>query len=345
MHPRLRSFLLAGLVAGSTLAAAAAAKEHGVVYRGTEGPGLGKRIVLLAGDEEYRSEEALPMLGRILAARHGFHCTVLFSMNAETGEIDPENQTDIPGMEALEEADMLVVFLRFRELPDADMKYFVDYVESGRPILGIRTATHAFDVKRNPESPYRRYHWRSDEWPGGFGQQVLGETWINHHGKHASQSTRGAIEPGQEGHPILRGVTDIWGPTDVYGVKHVGADATVLVRGLVLAGMSPEDPPVEGAPNDPPMPLIWTRGYTGRSGATSRVICSTIGAATDLASEGLRRVFVNACYWGMGLEDRIPANSDVDLVGGYDPTPFGFGKYRRGVKPADHRWRASKGDE
>jgi hypothetical protein len=140
-----------------------------VIYPGGEGPGAGKHIVFIAGDEEYRSEEGMPMLARILAIHHGFKCTVLFSMNSEDGTIDPMNQTHIPGMEQLDSADMVVIFTRFRELPDADMKHFVDYVESGKPLFGIRTATHAFDYKRNKESAYRKYTWRNDEWPGGFG--------------------------------------------------------------------------------------------------------------------------------------------------------------------------------
>src|ERR1700704_5936007 len=89
-----------------------------VVYEGKAGPGKGKHIVFLAGDEEYRSEEGLPQLAKILAVRHGFKCTVLFSVNPADGTIDPNNQNNIPGIEALDHADMCVMLLRFRELPD-----------------------------------------------------------------------------------------------------------------------------------------------------------------------------------------------------------------------------------
>jgi len=319
------------------LAAAARGQESWVVYEGGEGPGKGKHIVLVAGDDEYRSEEALPMLGRILAKRHGFRCTVLFPVNPETGEIQPDHQTDIPGIHLLKDADMMVCFLRFRELSDEDMQPFVDYVEAGKPILGIRTATHAFNYSRNPESPYARYSFNSAEWKGGFGQQVLGDTWISHHGHHGQESTRGVVEPGSEAHPILRGVDDVWGLTDVYGVKNLGSDATILLRGQVLAGMEPGSPPVEGEKNDPMMPLVWLRELPHQSGKKQRVVCSTIGASVDCQSEGLRRLFVNACYWGMGMEEEIPERSPVDYVGEYEPTPFGFGSYQKGVKPAD--WR------
>ena len=164
----------------------------GVVYEGREGPGKGKHIVLVAGDEEYRSEEALPMLGKILSEHHGFRCTVLFSQN-ENGEIDPDARDNIPGLGELETADMLVLFVRFRKLPDEDMRWIVDHVESGRPVLGIRTATHAFSYPEESESRYKHWTWKNDAWRDGFGRQVLGETWVNHHGHHGKESTRGVI--------------------------------------------------------------------------------------------------------------------------------------------------------
>ena len=104
-----------------------------VVYEGQNGLGKGKHIVFLAGDEEYRSEEALPMLAKILAVRHGFKCTVLFPINPADGTIDPLTLTNIPGLEALDSADSCVMGLRFRELPDQQMKHFVDYVGDYKP--------------------------------------------------------------------------------------------------------------------------------------------------------------------------------------------------------------------
>lgn len=308
-----------------------------VTYPGGDGPGAGHKVVLVAGDEEYRSEEAMPMLGKLLSVRHGFECVVLFSIDAETGAIDPEEQTNIPGLEALDDADLMVIATRFRELPDEQMKHIVDYVESGRPIVGLRTATHAFSYQRNPDSPYAHWHFRSESWPGGFGQQVLGDTWINHHGRHGQESTRGVVAPGAADHPILRGVHDVWGPTDVYGLRNLGDDANVLLLGAVLAGMSPDDPPVEGPKNDPMVPIAWTRSYTGAGGKTARVFTTTMGASTDFESEGLRRLLVNAVYWGLGMEDRIPERSDARVVGAYEATDFGFGSHAVGVMPSVHK--------
>ena len=314
---------------------AACAEDPWVVYEGKEGPGKGKHIVLVGGDEEYRSEEALPMLGKILAVHHGFKCTVLFSINPADGTIDPLNQNNIPGLQALRNADMMIIASRFRELPDSDMKYIDEFVNSGKPILGLRTATHAFSYSKNKDSAYIKYDWRNKDWPGGFGQQVLGETWVNHHGHHRVESTRGAINEQYKDHPILKGVKDIWGPTDVYTVSHLIPEAKVLVYGQVLEGMNPADKPVVGPKNDPMMPLVWQRDYRGESGKTSRIVTTTMGAAVDLESEGLRRLLVNACYWTTGLEEKIPAKANVDYVGEYKPTYFGFGKFKPGVKPAD----------
>ncbi|MGA2866694.1 MAG: ThuA domain-containing protein [Verrucomicrobiota bacterium] len=326
-------FALVGLLQFAPAATVAAADS--VVYEGKSGPGHGKHIVFLSGDEEYRSEEALPMMAKLLAERHGFKCTVLFAINPATGAIEPTILDNIPGLDALDSADLCFMALRFRELPDAQMKHFVDYLNAGKPIIALRTSTHAFQYNRDKQSPYAKFDWRSRDWPGGFGQQVLGETWVDHHGKHGVESTRGLINQAFKDHPILRGVTDIWCPTDVYAVAHLPADAKVLVRGQVLAGMKPSDPPVDGPKNDPLMPLVWLRDYTGESGKTSKILTTTMGAAVDLQSEGLRRLLVNACYWSLGLEDHLPAKANVDYVGAYEPGWFGYGKFKPGVKPDD----------
>jgi Trehalose utilisation len=333
---RTASVVLAAALLGASLTGAKVDTDGPwLVIAGNDGPGKGKQIVLVSGDEEYRSEEALPQLAKILANHHGFKCTVLFAINPETGAIDPNKSDNIPGLEALQTADLLILFTRFRNLPDEQMRYLADYIESGRPIIGMRTATHAFN---NPHSAkYARYAWNSKDWDGGFGRQVLGETWISHHGQHGKQSTRGIVAKGMEKHPILRGIRDgdIWGPTDVYGVRlPLPGDSQPVVLGQVLQNMHAEDPPVEGKQNEPIMPVAWIKTYKGSQGKAARVFATTMGASQDLQSEGLRRLLVNASYWGLGMEDRIPAKSNVDLVGEYKPRPFGFGGFAKGVKPA-----------
>jgi len=293
-----------------------------------------KRIVLVSGDEEYRSEEGLPQLAKILSRRHGFACTVLYAIDPADGTIKPDLTTNIPGLEALDSADLMVMLLRFRDLPDSQMKHIVDYVESGRPIVGLRTATHAFNLKGSPT--YQRYTWNSKVWDGGFGRQVLGETWIGHHGDHGMQSTRGILAKREQDHPILRGISggDIWGPTDVYEVRlPLAGDSRPLVLGQVLRGMHPDDQPARGKVNDPMLPIAWVKSYTGAQGKSARVFTTTMGTSQDLLNEGVRRLIVNACFWSLGMEAEIPAKSNVDLVGDYQPRPFGFGGYKKGVKP------------
>jgi len=315
------------------------AEQAWIVLDGGDGPGKGKHIVLVSGDEEYRSEEALPQLAKILSKHHGFKCTVLFAIDRDSGEINPNVNDNIPGLEALATADLMIIFTRFRNLPDDQLAHVVDYVNSGKPMIGLRTATHAFNLAG--KSKFKNYTWMSKEegWDGGFGRQVLGETWISHHGSHGKQSTRGIIAEDQRSHPIVRGIKDgdIWGPTDVYGVTlPLPGDSKPLVLGQVLEGMQAEDKPVEGKQNEPMMPVAWIKTYTGSKGKTNRIFTTTMGASQDLESAGLRRLLVNATYWGLGWEEKITPDSNVDIVGEFHPTPFKFNGYVKGKKPADY---------
>ena len=307
-------------------------------YKGTPNlPGSGKHVVLVSGDEEYRSEEMVVQLGRILATHHGFDSTILFAINPASGEIDPEYSSNIPHLEVLETADVLLVNLRFRNLPDDQMRHFDNYLKRGKPVLGIRTATHAFNIPQ--DRAYARYSFNyrgAGQWNQGFGRLVLGETWINHHGNHSREATRGIIVPEQRDHPIVRGVGDIFGPTNVYLIRlPLPGDSVPLVYGQVLVGMNSTDEPVVGPKNDPMMPVAWTKTYRIDDGPVGRVFTSTMGSSEDLKSEGLRRLLVNAVYWLAGLENQIPALSNVDIVGTFEPTAMGFGIHQSGLTPQD----------
>jgi hypothetical protein len=312
---------------------AALGDQQWVTYEGKDGPGKGKHIVFLTGDEEYRSEEAMPQLAKILAQRHGFKCTVLFSIHPQTGAIDPKVKDNEPGLENLASADLCVMFLRFRAWPDEQMKHFVDYYLAGKPIIALRTSTHAFDYPGNSQSPYAKYSWKAKEWAGGFGKQVLGETWVAHHGDHKKEGTRGIIEDAAKGNPILRGVVDIFGDTDVYTAAPP-PDSTILVRGQVTASLDPKSPPTTHTKkNEPMQPVVWLRERKNEAGKTNKILCTTMGSATDLKSEGFRRLLVNAAYAFTGLE--VPTQADVGLVGDYQDTMYGFNGEKKGVKPAD----------
>jgi hypothetical protein len=212
------------------------------------------------------------------------------------------------------------------------MKEIVDYTNSGRPIVALRTSTHPFNYQKHPESPYARFSYNNREFAGGYGRQVLGETWINHYGAHQKQSTRGVAAPDEAQHPILRGVKDIWGESDVYAITTLFGDSRPLVMGQVLMGMQPDSPP---DPAKKLVPVAWTKTYTGDSGKTSRVFTTTMGHAMDFQNEGFRRMVVNACYWLLGMERQISPTSSVDLVGEYHPNPIGLHQQKTGLRVAD----------
>ena len=153
------------------------------------------------------------------------------------------------------------------------------------------------------------------------------------------RSTLGVPEPGNEEHPILRGLNgDVWGPTDVYAAAPP-EDATILLRGAVLDGMTQESKPVEGGKNDPMMPIAWIREVEVSEGNKARVFCSTLGASTDLQTVGSRRLFVNAAYWCVGLETKITDSLGAGVVGDYEPTPFGFRSWVKGRRASDHAFK------
>lgn len=284
------------------------------------------RAVLIAGDEEYRSEEALPLLAQLLETQ-GFRCTVLFSKNPETGAVDPRDTVHTPGLEALQSADLVVLFTRFRAWPEADRVHLARALALGVPMIGLRTASHAFAYP--PEAPAGARHWSWDaaDPPGGFGGQWFGDTWVAHHGAHGSESTRALPDPAAAaaGHPVLRGFTGAWGPTDVYAFHPLPADCVVLARGQVLAGMTPDAEPVADGRNEPLMPLAWARELPHPSGIPQRVFYSSMGASQDFADPGLQRLVVQACLWAVHREARIPpAGVTLPAVPDYAPTPFGF---------------------
>lgn len=330
-----------GVLAGAAELATVAPDARWITYEAKPGAGQGKHVVLLSGDEEYRSEEGLPLLGKILSQRHGFKCTVLFPLDPD-GTINPDNQKSLPGAEALDSADVIIMALRFRNWPDADMKHFVDAMHRGVPVIGLRTSTHAFNFPANTGSAYQSYTYNND---GGFGKKVFGETWLNHWGRHKIEATRGVIAGTAKSDPLLNGVVDLFGDTDVYEAYPV-ADAKILIWGQVLKGMKPTDAPAdyrkrrgagdrqEQGINEPMMPVVWSRLHQNEGGTVNRVLATTMGSATDLKNEAMRRLVVNGVYWGLNL--KVPSKADVTVVDEYNPTMYGFKGYRKGIKPSDH---------
>ncbi|RYD35131.1 MAG: hypothetical protein EOP87_07895 [Verrucomicrobiaceae bacterium] len=329
-----RTILASGLLLAATIMPAFSESGIGwVSYPGGKGPGEGKHVVLLAGDEEYRSEEALPMLAQILSKRHGFKCTVLFSTD-EDGTINPNKADSLGKPEALDSADAIVTSLRFRKWPDVAMKHFDDAIKRGVPVVGLRTSTHSFQLPG--ESQFKDYN--------NFGEKMLGESWVSHWGEHKVEAAKGLVEKGAEKNPVLNGVGEIFVDSDVYEA-YPPADATILLRGQVLKDMEPASPPAAREKtrasdkqkqdiNTPMMPVAWTREVRNEAGKTNRILTTTMGAATDLKDENLRRLVINGVFWGLGL--KVPAKADVTLAGPYQPSRYEFNGYKKGTSAADY---------
>ena len=335
MKNSLNSLLVFFLVASLSFSARAqsttqrSAAEYQVVYKGDKGPGVGKNIVFIATDHEYRGEESLPALARILAKHYGFTSTVIFALDEE-GSILPGG-SDIKGLDALDKADLMVLFTRFSNFSDEQMQHFDRYIKRGGPIVALRTSTHAFNIKNNPgwEHYDYRYNGPKTEWKDGFGEYVLGETWVTHYGTNHKQSSRLTMDESQKKHPIFRGVKDMWVQSGAYTAEPKGI---ILAYDQPLNGMTPDSP---ADATKKPVPVAWTKTYQIEGGKPGRSFTTTHGASEDILNEGYRRMLINAAFWAMGMEKAIKASNPIAFVGPYQPTTFNFNGYKAQVKPAD----------
>jgi hypothetical protein len=304
-----------------------------VVYQGVAGPGRGKHILFIASDHEYRGEETCPAIARIMAKRFGFKCTVLFGQT-EDGLIKP-GSSHIPGIEAIDDADMLFLFMRFLHPDDAWMQKFEAYLKRGGPVLGLRTTTHAFNGLKGPYA-YHNFNYRGDDFVGGFGRQILGETWnpklgAGHYGRNHRYATAMHVVPEQKDHPVMRGVKDMHAMAGAYSANPM-PDATIVATNRVLESMEVGADPME---DKTPQPAAWVRTYRFQGGEQGRAFCSTQGASEDILNEGIRRMIVNATLWCLGMEEHITAHADVSFVGPYNPSTFSFKPSITDARPGD----------
>lgn len=270
------------------------------------------------------------MLARIFSKHHGFKCTVVFGVDGQ-GHIEA-GSSNIPGIEALKDADLFFIFARFLAPAPEQMQPIVDYLERGGPVVGLRTSSHAF--KMNKDHAFAKYSFDAKEasYENGFGHQVLGNTWVGHYGQNHKQGTRIQLIPAQKEHPILRGVGD---GAFVHAGAYVGkaaADFTVIANSQPMVSM---DPQAGLDASKPPMPCTWTREYTATSGKKGRVFHSTQGASEDMLDERYRRMIVNGTIWALGMETQIKPDLDISFVGPYQPRTFSFNGFAKNVKPAD----------
>lgn len=278
-----------------------------------------KKIVLMAGDEEYRTEESMPMLGKILSQKHGFDCVVLFSLSEDRSYIDPNNQKGVVGLEELNDADLLIIGTRFRRPSKEQAAHITKFLNAGKPIIGIRTSTHAFNGGQS---------FGGDITYGNFGRKILGEQWVRHHGRHKVQGCRSVTVEKNSSHPILSGVGPIFAPSDVYGVDHLTEKDKVLLRAEVTETLDPQSKAVNGKQNDPLQAFAWIHSYTAPNGKIGTSLCTTGGASVDLVDENLRRLIVNAAYHFTGR--KVLEKANVDYVDPFYPSFYGF------IRDKDH---------
>jgi type 1 glutamine amidotransferase len=254
-------------------------------------------IVFVTGDCEYRSEISMPMIAKILESKHGMKCSVCYATEEKTGERKPKHLGNIQGLEALKTADLAVFFLRFRQLPESQLQAILDYVNSGRPVVGLRTSTHAF---RYPSGSFAK-------WNDGFGQEVFGQRWITHHGHDSSTKVYVAVKD----HPITRGIApEFHCRSWLYQVMPLQGDCQPLLIGAAVKG----DKPVKeifGTPN----PVAWTKTRNG-----ARVFFTTLGHPMDFENESARRLLVNGIYWALS-KDIPPEGTNVEIEGRYIAPP------------------------
>jgi type 1 glutamine amidotransferase len=250
-------------------------------------------VAFVTGDDEYRSEYSMPMIARVLETRHGLRTSVAYARPT------PQSAGNIEGLESLKTADAAVFYLRWRRLPEAQFRAILDFVESGKPLVGLRTTTHSF---RYPAGDAR------EPWNDGFGRDVFGQKWIRHHG-HLS-TTEVSMVPGREDHPILRGVAKQFVcPSWLYVVEPLHGDAAPLLTGKAINPQNGRD--------FGPQPVAWTKTYKGAS-----VFFTTLGHPDDFKIEAVRKLVVNGVLWSLGRE--IPTGgADATPVGGYDPPASG----------------------
>lgn len=261
-------------------------------------------VVFVTGDDEYRSEITMPMIAAILEKKHGLRTSVAYSKPI------PQTKTNIEGLEALDTADLMVMFTRFRALPDDQLARITKYVASGKPVVGLRTSTHAFSYPQG--SPHTALN-------DSFGLEVFGQKWITHHGNKSSTAVTVSAEQAQ--HPILRGVSPFTARSWLYHVMPLNGPATILLEGDSINSQQA----AKAAQYPPHQPVAWTREHKG-----GRVFFTTLGHPADFSEESMRRLVVNGILWALG-KDIPKGGADATPVAPYvAPESFDLSKVPKG---------------
>ena len=230
-----------------------------------------KIVFLITEDpDNYKAHETVPKFAEMLEEKYGYEVTVLLGSGGHGSYTYP--QADV-----ISRADLLVVFARRIALPHQQMKALKNYIESGKPVVGIRTANHAFTVNGKIEEGF-------EDWPE-FVSDILG----------CENRGYGPVEPGTEvtvppdavSHPVLKDIaTRQWHSNgNVYLVAPLlDQKATVLLTGKV---------------SDIVQPIAWTR-----TAGESRVFYTSLGYPTDFETPVFVKLLINAIQWALHGETR-----------------------------------------
>jgi type 1 glutamine amidotransferase len=210
-------------------------------------------IVIAIGEDEYHAKETLPEFARAeLQDKLHFNVQIVQS----------DDKTNMTGLEALKQADLLIMFLRRRELPASQLQQFKDYFDSGKPVVAIRTSCHAFQ------------NWLE------FDKVVLGCNYNNH---YAAKTLAVAPAPGAKDNSILKGVSPLsfTSTSSLYKVMPLANTCTPLLIGTWT--------------DKPPEPVAWTNTHKG-----GRVFFTSLGSPDDFKLPQFRQMLSNGVVWGLG---------------------------------------------
>ncbi len=229
------------------------------------------RAVFVIGEDEYKTERTLPAFAAKELEPAGIRCTLAIA--------DPRTPHDFPGVEALHDADLLVLSVRRRAPTAEQMAAIRKYLAAGKPLVGIRTACHAFDTRG--KAPAGHAEWTS------FDPDVLGGHYSGHHPNDRQPVIR--ANPDQTTHAILSGVElPFKSEGSLYKTSPLDTRARTLLLGTI-----------DGAQNEP---VAWTIDRAG-----SRVFYTSLGHPHDFDNPSFRRLLRNAIFWAL----KRPADSQA----------------------------------
>jgi len=228
-------------------------------------------IVFMIGEDEYHTWDTLPDFAKRELEPRGYRITTI--------QADPADKNNCPGLvEALRSADLLFVSVRRRTPPPNQLDAVRTHLNAGKPLVGIRTACHAFALRPNdPPAGPNQAVWQA------FDPQVLGGHYTNHHPD--GPKTLVTLAAGGRNHQILKGLnlSQLVGAGSLYKVSPLEPDTTTLLIG--------------GIPDQPPEPIAWTHRFGDKR---ARVFFTSFGHPDDFTNAEFRRLLVNGIAWALG---------------------------------------------